>query len=458
MEGAGTMVDDTWRIDVALLSDGAPAENAAKYWEYRAGSRGKIDWVHKSSELFGTVSATEAARLAAEHVVATFIGPACRVCGTISDGVVVSSRAAATTKRSGIFGFRCTSCTQKSALEAERHREQITAWLESFGGPLPDELESLDEMLLLDRFSQSDPFKDQQLRGSLLMRAGFSTDDVSQLFDLGIIYPGSVPQPANIEFHAEHTSYRPLEIDWRPNGEGPLNERFDAIERLASKELHGAAARFPGELETLARDSIVREAERYLTVQMYDRGIDDPTEAQLTRFRESIRESWATHSLGEFYYAIWPGCAKAADNKARNPRMGRDAVTGSAVNAIVNTLSEFRSGQRPAKRYTQPHNLPLSSRTVSVFRIALDLDPMSAIEPDVVEVLGTESRMTPAPEAIMEEVRRVYATCLQSMPEEHAFTATMVGLDLLVPHYDLETINAARASFTGERFVARIPD
>jgi hypothetical protein len=452
------MTDDTWRIDVVLLSDEASAENAAKYWEYRPGSRGKIDWVYKSSELFGTVSATEAARLAAEHVVASFIGPVCRVCGTASEGAVVASRAAATTKRSGIFGFRCTSCTQKSALEAEQHREQIAAWLESFAGPLPDELESLDEMLLLDRFTQSDPFKDKRLRGNLLMKAGFSVSDVGQLFDLGIIYPAAAPQPANIEFHAEHTSYRPLEIDWHPYGEGTLDERFEAIEQLASRELHGAAARFPGELETLARNSIVWEAERYLKAQLNDRGIDEPTEAQLTRFRDSIRESWTTHSLGEFYYAIWPGCAKAADNKARNARMGRDSVTGSAVNAIVNTLSEFRSGQRPAKRWTQPYDLPLASQTVSVFRIALDLDPLSAIEPDVAAFLGKDASLAPAPEQLMEEARRVYTTCLQSMPEEHAFVATMVGLELLVPHYDLETINAVRSNFTGERFVSRIPD
>ncbi|MGY4541174.1 hypothetical protein ACVWY0_001083 [Arthrobacter sp. UYNi723] len=452
------MLDDTWRIDVEVLTDEASAENAAKYWACRAGARGKIAWEHQSSDLFGTVSASEAATLAAEHVVATFIGAACPGCGAIPEGIVVASRAAASTTRSSSTGLRCAACTATQAMEADRHREQVKNWLASFGGPLPDELVTIDEMLLLDRLSQSDPFKDKRLRGALLKKAGFSSNDVGRLFDLGIIYPAAVPQPANIEFLDEHINYRPLEIDWHPFGEGTLDERFESIERLVSEELHGAAEKFPADLETLARKSIVWEAERYLTLQLYDRGIDDPTEAQLTRFRESIVEAWADHSLGEFYYAIWPGCAKAADNKARNPRMGRDAVTGSAVNAIVNTLSEFSSGQRPAKRYTQPYNLPLGSTTVSVFRIALDLDPMSAIEGDVAAVLGTDSRPLPAPEAILEGVRHVYSTCLRSMPEEHAYVAAMVGLDLLVGHYDTETINAARAAFTGGRFSARIPD
>lgn len=454
------MVDDTWRISVALLEKGADAENATKYWASRPGETGRIVWDHKSSEIFGAVSATEAAKLASRYVTASFIGNACVGCGEVPRPVVVTSRAAASALRTSQNGALCRACREAELAEQSRHRDRIGKWMASFTAPLPDELETLDEMLLLDKFTQSDPFKDRRLRGWLLERAGFAPDEVGQLLEMGILYPESVTKPGNLVFGSGSINYRPFEIDWSPAGEGSLTARFEAIEQLASQELHKAVDKFPHELETLAKNSIVWEAERYLRFQLRDRGIDDPTEAQLTRFRESVIEGWARYSLGEVYSAIWPGCAKAADNRARNPNMGRNSVTGSAVNAIVKTLEDFGSGQRRAKPYTQPYKLPFGSRTVSIFRIALDLDPLSALESDVVAALGVEAHPLPASEEILEKARKIHALCLQSMPEEHAFVATMVSLNLLVEYYDSETINAARAAFAGQRMASglAIPD
>ncbi|MET3172903.1 UNVERIFIED_ORG: hypothetical protein ABIB52_000731 [Arthrobacter sp. UYCu721] len=448
-------VDDTWRIDVELLLDGPEAENAAKYWACTAGARGQIVWKHKASELFGTVTPSEAASRAAEFVTATYVAPACAGCGQVPEGVVVTSRGAASAKRSGRVSAFCTACKEAKAGAARDHSDRVQDWMATFGGSLPAELECLSDILLLDMLTQSDPFKDRRLRGSLLYRAAFSVNDIGRLFELGIIIPTAVSQPANVVFTEDSASYRPFEMDWHPAGEGTLDDRFEAIEQLAAEELHGALARFSGELESLARDLIVQEAERYLTLQLSDRGIDDPTEAQLVRFRESIVGAWTDFSLGQFYYAIWPACAKAADNKARNTRMGRDAVTGSAVNAIVQNLDDFRSGQRAAKTFNQLHNLPLSSKTVSVFRVVLDLDPMMALSTDVAAVLGIQPRPSAAAEEILEGVRLVHSACLESMPEEHAFTAAMASLNLLVKYYDLETINAARAAFAGERMASR---
>ena len=404
------MVGDTWRIDVELLVDGAEAENSAKYWSCRAGTMGKIAWEHKASELFGAVTAAEAATRAAEFVVATLIGTVCPNCGTAPEGIVVASRAVASAKRSSLAGVLCAACAEAKTAEASHHRDRVENWMNTFGGPLPDELETLSDMLLLDKLAQSGPCKDRRLLGGLLRRAGFSTNNIGQLFELGILRPAAVTQPGNFKFLEESVSYYPFEMDWHPSGEGTLDDRFEALEQLASKEIHGASAKFPEELEGLARKSIVWEAERSLSLHLSDRGIDAPTEAQLARFRDSVSEAWADHSLGEFYSAIWPGCAKAADNKARNPRMSRDSVTGSAVNVIVKTLADFRAGQRSAKSYTQPYNLPLSSQTVSVFRIALDLDPMSALETDVVVALGIEARPLPAAEEILAGARAVHST------------------------------------------------
>lgn len=449
------MVDDTWRIDVDLLDDAPEAENAAKYWAGRPSAAGKITWQYKSSELFGVATPQEAAKLAAQFVVATFIGAPCPDCGQPPEGVVVLSRGALSAKKSDREGAVCSACQETRAVETKQHQDRISQWAGSFNGALPDELENLSEILLLDKFTQSTPFKDGLLRGALLMKAGFSTTEIGQLLGLGIIYPASVRQPENIEFNDEGVRYYPYEVDWNPSGEGPQDDRFAAIGKLASLELHGAVAKFPQEFETMARKLVIWEAERYLVHQLSDRDIDDPTEAQLTRFRESVIETWASHSLGEIYSAIWQGCARAGDNKTRNRRMGSDAVTGSAVNTIVKTLSEYRSGERGAKAWTQPYDLPLSSETVSVFRIALDLDPLAALEAEVAEALGTEARPLPATEEILEEARRVYAACLESMPEEHAVTATMVSLGLLLRYYDVETVNAARAAFASERLASR---
>jgi hypothetical protein len=449
-------VDDTWRIDVQLLLDGPEAENAAKYWACTAGERGQIIWKHKASELFGTVTPSEAASRAAEFVTASYVAPACAGCGQVPEGVVVTSRGAASAKRSGRVSAFCAACKEAKAATARDHSDRVQEWMSTFGGgSLPAELERFSDILLLDMLTQSDPFKDRRLRGSLLNRAAFSVNDIGRLFELGIIIPTAVSQPANVVFEDGSVSYHPFEMDWHPAGEGTLDDRFEAIEQLAAEELHGALGRFSGELESLARDLIVWEAERYLTLQLSDRGIDDPTEAQLARFRESIVGAWTGFSLGQFYYAIWPACAQAADNRARNTRMGRDAVTGSAVNAIVQNLDDFRSGQRAAKTYDQPYNLSLSSKTVSVFRVVLDLDPMTALSTDVAAVLGIQPRPPAAPEELLEGARLVHSTCLESMPEEHAFTAALASLNLLVRYYDLETINAARAAFAGERMASR---
>lgn len=448
-------IDDTWRIDVDLLLDGPEAENAAKYWACHPGRFGKIDCDHPSSELFGKVSSSEAAALAAEYVVATYVDSACKGCGQVPEGGVVTSRAAASAKRSSSSGALCAACEASKAAAVNDHRDRVQQWVAACNGSLPEELGRLEDILLLDSFTQAAPFKDRRLRGVLLKREGVSADDLGRLFGLDFIIPTAVSQPANVIFDDGSVSYHPFEMDWHPAGEGTLDERFEAIEQLASRELHGALEKYPVELETLARQSIVREAERYLWLQLSDRGIDDPTEAQLARFRQSVTEAWADQGLGEIYSAIWPGCAKAADNKARQPYMGRDAVTGSAVNSIVKTLGEYRSGERVAKRYDQPYNLPLSSQTISVFHIVLDLDPMSALEADVADVLGIQPRPPAAPEEILEGARLVHLACLESMPEEHAFTAAMASLNLLVRYYDLETINAARAAFAGERMASR---
>lgn len=449
-------VKETWRIDVEQLRDGEDAENAAKYWAGRPGRFGKIDWEHKPSELFGAVSPAEAAALAGTFVVATFVGAPCTECGETPEGITVPSRAAATAKLSRGSGTLCASCQEAKLNAANEHVTRVQEWLASFQGSLPpDELESLDEILLLDKLTQSDPFKDRRLRGNLLDRAHISNDDIGRLFELGIIVPTAVSRPSKIVFGDEGTTYYPFEMDWQPAGEGRLEDRFGAIERLSSQEIHGAADKYPREVETLAGRLIVMEAERYLMQQLSNRGIDVPTEAQMARFRDSIADAWTDFGLAQFYYAIWPACAKAVDAKARHSYMGRDAVTGSAVNAIVKGLDDFRSGRLIPKSFDQPYDLPLDSRTVTLFRIALDLDPLSALATDVAAVLGTEPEVPAAPEELLEGARMVHAACLESMPEKHAFTAAMASLNLLVRYYDLETINAARAAFAGERMGSR---
>lgn len=447
--------EDTWRIDVELLANGPRADNAAKYWACTAGARGEIIWVHKASDLFGKVTPPEAASHAAEFVTAIYTAPACPDCGQVSEGVVVASRAAAAAKRNRHGSVLCRACDEAKADAVRDHHARVQQWITSFGAPLPEEMEQLSDILLLDKLTQSDPFKDKRLGGSDLSRAAFSAKDIGRLFDLGIIMPAGVSQPANVVFADDSVSYRPFETDWQPSGEGSLTDRYEAVEQLTATELHSALTRFSGELEILTRDLIVEEAERYLGLQLSDRGIDEPTEGQLARFRESIASAWQDFSLGQFYYAIWPACAKAADNKARHTYMGRDAVTGSAVNAIMKTLGEFRSGQRAAKAFEQSYKLPLTSRTITVFRVVLDLDPMSAIGSDVHAVLGTNKEPVPGENHILEGARQIYSACLESMPEEHALNAAMISLNLLVRYYDLETINAARAAFAGERMASR---
>lgn len=56
----------------------------------------------------------------------------------------------------------------------------------------------------------------------------------------------------------------------------------------------------------------------------------------------------------------------------------------------------------------------------------------------------------------LEGARLVHAMCLESMPEEQAFVAAIASLGLLVPHYDVETINVARAVFAEERMASRL--
>ncbi|CAM3343001.1 hypothetical protein PSET11_02959 [Arthrobacter ulcerisalmonis] len=454
------MVDDTWRIEVDLLREGPEAENAAKYWAYGGGTRGRIAWEHKVSEIFGTINPSEAAASAAEYVVATYTGTACIGCGEVPEGVVVANRSAASSKLSGQGARLCATCEAAKVAAANDHRERVLRWIAGFDSSLPDSVEALSDVMLLDKLTQSDPFKDKRLRGLFLKQAGFSSGELGRLLRLGVLVPANAQQPANIEFVDDSVSYIPFEIDWHPAGEGTLDDRFEAIEQLTSQEIHSALGRFPMELETAAKECIVQEAERYLSLQLADRGIDEPTEAQWERFRESIVDAWSYVSLAQFYYAIWPACARAVDNKARQPFMGRGSVTGSAVNNVVKMLNEFKTGERPAKAFAQPYNLPLLSRTVSTFRIMLDLDPLSALEADVAEALGTDAQLLPAPEEILEGARLVHLTCLRSMPEEHAFVATMASLSLLVPHYDIETINAARAVFAAEyvKFAFPVPE
>ncbi|KIA72695.1 hypothetical protein ANMWB30_24630 [Arthrobacter sp. MWB30] len=451
------MDDDTWRIDVDLLQEGPQADNAAKYWAYRAGPRGKIAWTYKVSELFGTINPAEASAHAAEYVVATFTGPACVGCGEIPEAVVIANRSAATAKLSGRGSGFCATCEAAKTAAANDHNERVLRWVADRESVLPASLESLDDILLLDKLTQSDPFKDKRLRGMSLHEAGFSTGEIGRLMELGLILPARVLRPENVVFGENGITYYPFEIDWHPVGVGPLDERFDEIEQLASHEVHYALDRFPMELESQAKECIVREAERYLSLQLADRGIDDPTEAQWARFRDSVTAAWSQLGLAKIYYAIWLSSARAADNKARQPNMGRVSVTGAAVNNVVKMLGELETGERLGRDYNQPHNLPLLPRTLSIFRIVLDLDPLSAVEGDVAEVLGTDAQLLPAPEEILEGARMVHTICLQSMSEEHAFVATMASLNLLVPHYDIETINAARAAFAAERMKLVVP-
>lgn len=198
----------------------------------------------------------------------------------------------------------------------------MEGWIASYKDPLPDELGTLDQVLLLDHFTQSGPFKDRRLRGRLLLDAGLSATEVGELLDLGIIRPAAAVTPGSVEFHEGRISYRPFEIDWHPAGVGTLEDRFEAVERLAAAELCDALDKFPDEVQSRCRESIVWEAERYLVMQLSGRGFDKPTESQMARFRESVSRAWSDLSLGVLYKAIYQGCAKAADSKAQFPQMG----------------------------------------------------------------------------------------------------------------------------------------
>ncbi|WP_345475990.1 hypothetical protein, partial [Microbacterium pseudoresistens] len=126
-------------------------------------------------------------------------------------------------------------------------------------------------MLLLDKLTQSAPFKDRHLGGQLLQNAGLSGNDIVRLANMHILVPVATQHPESIKFHdvgaGEYkvSEFHPFQVDWHPAGNGPLGERFEAIGGLASKELHGARTQFPNELEALAKSSIVVEAERYLS-------------------------------------------------------------------------------------------------------------------------------------------------------------------------------------------------
>ncbi|PYH02206.1 hypothetical protein CVV67_01860 [Arthrobacter stackebrandtii] len=87
-------------------------------------------------------------------------------------------------------------------------------------------------------------------------------------------------------------------------------------------------------------------------------------------------------------------------------------------------------------------DLQLKAGTVSVFRTALDLDPMSALEVDVTAVLGVEVPPLSVPVEVLDGVRRVHLSFLKSMSEDQAFITTMASLDLLIQHNDIATISA----------------
>lgn len=452
------VVEANWRIDVNLLHEGPEAENAAKYWDCRADVRGRIVWEHKISVLFGTINSRESAVVAAQHAVATMNGPDCAGCGSRLGGVVVASRQAAAARLSTNGSRLCQHCKDAKTAAAAGHRDRVEGWITSYTAPLPAELRTLAQVLLLDHFTQLGPFKDRRLRGRLLLDAGLSATEVGELLDLGIIRPAAAVTPGSVEFHEEGISYRPFEIDWHPAGDGTLEDRFEAVERLAAAELRDALDKFPDEVRSRCRESIVWEAERYLVMQLSGRGFDEPTESQMARFRESVSNAWSDLSLGVLYRAIYQGCAKAADSKAQFPQMGRAHVTGAAVNGVLDALPKYISGQWNRDPFTAHRRLPLTTRSVTLFRTMLDLDPMSAVEEDVARVLGIEARPFPPPQEILDAARDVYDICRRSMPEENAFVAAIASLDLLLPYYDNDTIDTARARFTGERTASRLSE
>lgn len=445
------MAEANWRIDVDLLHEGPEAEIAAKYWAQRSDAMGRIAWEHKISVLFGTKNPREAADIAGRHAVARLNGLNCAGCGTAQEGRIVASRQVAAAKISSLEASLCQNCKDARASAAAGHRDRVEGWIASYTGPLPDELETLDQVLLLDHFIQSGPFKDRRLRGRLMLDAGLSANDVGALLDLGIIRPAATSTAGSVEFNEESINYRPFEIDWHPAGEGTLEDRFEAVERLAAEELKEAVDKYPKDIQSRCRESINWEAERYLVMQLADRGFDEPTESQMARFRDSISSAWTDLSLGVMYKAIYQGCAKAADSKAQFPQMGRAQVTGAAVNGVLDALPKYISGQWNRAPFAAHRRLPLTTRSVTLLRTMLDLDPMSAVDEDVAAALGIEARPLPAPQEILDGARGVYETCHRSMPEENAFVAAIASLDLLVPYYDIDTINAARASFAGER-------
>lgn len=453
-----SVVDANWRIDVDVLQEGPEAENAAKYWSCRPNARGKIAWDQMISHLFGTVDPRKAAEIAAAYTTAT-LNRSCTSCGTAQEGVVVASRLVASAKLSSLRFGLCQSCKDAESSADAAHRARVEGWMEMFTGSLPDELETLDEILLLDKLAQSGPFKDRRMPGVFLKDEGLTKHEIGQLFDLGIIRPAGTTMPGSIEFHEGSTSYAPFDIHWHPAGDGTIPERFESVENLASAELHGALRRFSEEIHSRCKEAIVLEAEKYLVRQLADRRFDKPTDSQMVRFRESVGAAWTDLSLGILYQAIYRGCARAADNKAQVPVMGRAAVTGAAVNAVLDALPKYQLGQWSTdKPFGEDRRWPLSSQTVTIFRTMLDLNPMSAVEEDVTAVLGIEARPLPAPQEVLDGARNVYVTCLRSMPEENAFMAAIASLDLLTPYYDVDTINAARAAFAGERAASRFSD